>query len=307
MCPTDPATVREFLQSRFNPRVDNVKQIGAGMFSQAFAFADDERGYVMRVSECLDDFQKDAFAREHFTAPGLPIPRIVHIDRFDNTRYFCITEHCAGRTLTERETDARVAAQLFDTLDVIHCTNVSQFIGWGIADANGTGRFDSWQNYLATLFNQKFDYDWAASQRLSFWDQNLFEEFFQAMKRLLDYCPSERFLYHGDFGFDNVLMDDLSITGAIDWAEFGYGDFLYDIAYLDYFSQNIPYGDLWMERAQASGRVIPNFHQRIQCYMLNIGLHDMAIAATLNRERAYIRARERTRSVLLPTRRAPTD
>lgn len=299
--------MREFLQLNFDSRVDNVNPIGAGMFSHAFALTIDEHAYVMRVSECLDDFQKDVFAHEHFAAPGLPIPRVVHIDRFDHTRYFCVTEHCAGRNLTEKENDVRVVAHLFDTLDTIHRAGVSQFGGWGIADANGRGRFDSWQNYLAALFNQKFDYDWSAFQRLSFWDQHLFEEFFRMMKRRLDFCPTERYLYHGDFGFDNILVDNGTVTGVIDWAEFGYGDFLYDVAYLDYFSRNIPYGDLCLERAQTSGRVISNFQERMQCYLLNIGLHNLAIAATLNCERSFIRARERIKSILLPARRAPTD
>ena len=127
------------------------------------------------------------------------------------------------------------------------------------------------------------------------------------MKRLLSYCPTERYLIHRDFGFDNVVADGARVTGVLDWAEFGYGDFLYDVAYLDYFSQNIPYGALWHERAIRQQRHVVHFEERMRCYMLNIGLHDMAIAATLDNERSYIRGHERTRSVLLPGRRAPTD
>jgi hypothetical protein len=65
----------------------------------------------------------------------------------------------------------------------------------------------------------------------------------------------------------------------------------------------LAYGDLWRERAGD----VPHFQERMQGYMLNLGLHGMAIAATLNREREYVRTRERSRSVLLPTRRAATD
>ena len=160
---------------------------------------------------------------------------------------------------------------------------------------------------MLALYNHKFDYDWAAMARQPFFEKNLFDEFFQEMQRRLPCCPSDRYLIHRDFGFANVMADGNRITGVLDWAEFGYGDFLYDVACLDHFSQDIPYGALWHARAKSLGRVEPNFQERMQCYMLNLGLHDMAIAATLGNERSYVRGRERTRSVLLPARRAPTD
>jgi len=304
----DPSFVREFLQSTFNAHANDVRFIGAGMFSQAFAFTVDAQQYIVRVSECLDDFQKDAFAHAHFSA-SIPIPRVIRIDRFEDTEYFCITERCPGKTLNDKKNadDLRIVPHLFATLDTIHRIDVSHSRGWGFADAKGNGHFDSWTESLLALYNQKFEYEWATLARLRFWDQQLFENFYGEMKRLLSFCSTERFLIHRDFGFDNVVANDACITGVLDWAEFGYGDFLYDVAYLDYYSQQIPYGDLWYARATTQGRVVPNFEERMRCYMLNIGLHGIAIAATLNQERAYIREHERMRSVLLPSRRASTD
>ncbi len=309
MSTLDPAIIRAFLQSNFDERANAVALVGAGMFSCAYSFVVGGRAYVLRVNAYLEDFQKDAFAREHFVSPALPIPKIVRIDKFDDTRYFCVTEHCAGKMLhdTNNADDLRIASQLFETLDAIHRIDVSRSRGWGLADANGDGRFDSWAESLMSLYNQKCDYDWAALARQPFFDKNLFDEFFQEMQRLLPYCPSDRYLIHRDYGFDNVVSDRTRITGVLDWAEFGYGDFLYDLAYLDYFSQHIPYGALWRERAAVQGRDVPHYEERLCCYMLDIGLHDMAIAATCGKKRAYTRARERTRSVLLPGRRAPTD
>lgn len=305
----DLGLVRAFLQSHFDERARDVTLLGAGMFSQAYSFGVDQQQYVVRVNAWLEDFQKDAFAREHFASAALPIPNILRIDQFDAARFFCITERCAGRTLKDSHNadDARIVPSLFETLDAIHRIDVSPSHGWGLADANGNGRFDSWAESLLALCNQKFDYAWEALARLPFFDKALFDEFFQEMKRLLSYCPTERYLIHRDYGFDNVVADGAHVTGVLDWAEFGYGDFLYDAAYLDYFSQNIPYGALWHERATKQGRDVPHFEERMRCYMLNIGLHDMAIAATLNNERSYIRGRERTRSILLPGRRTPTD
>jgi hygromycin-B 4-O-kinase len=263
----------------------------------------------MRVNSWLEDFQKDVFAREHFSSTALPIPQVVCIGKFDETQHYCITLRCEGRTLKDNNNadDLQVVPSLFDTLDAIHRIDVSPSHGWGLANADSHGQFDSWSESLLALDNRKFDYDWAALARQPFFEKNLFGEFFQEMKRLIPYCPSDRYLIHRDYGFDNVMTDGSRVTGVLDWAEFGYGDFLYDVAYLDFFSQNIPYGDLWYKRAKAQGRDVPNFQERMRCYMLCNGLHDMAIAATLGRERSYIRGRERTRSVLLPARRAPID
>ena len=78
------------------------------------------------------------------------------------------------------------------------------------------------------------------------------------------------------------------------------------MAYLDFFGKGISYGDLWREYAEARGLQVPHFEERMRCYMLHEGL-GMAVAALREDRRFYVRARERTRSVLLPARRAPTD
>ena len=297
-------TLLAFLQSHFDERADHITLLGAGMFSQAFSFVVGESQYAVRVSECLEDFQKDAFARAHFASALLPIPPVIRTERFDETRYACVTERCAGKTLKDNNNadDAQVVPHLFDVLDAIHSIDVSGSCGWGL-DVNGNGRFASWEESLLAFYNQKFDYDWDALARKSFFDAGLFDEFLAEMKRLLPYCSSRRYLIHRDFGFDNVVADGEHVTGVLDWAEFGYGDFLYDVAYLDYYSQEIPYGDLWCARSGT----IPYFQERMQCYMLNIGLHSLGIAGTLNDKRAFTRESERMKSVLLPTRRAPTD
>jgi len=309
MSSPDLETLRVYLQAHFDPRADHVVSLGAGMFARAFAFTVDERAYVARINAWRQDFLKDEYARAHFASPALPIPRVVHLTPFDATRDVCVTERCAGRTLRDNlnADDLPIAPQLFATLDAIHRVDISATRGWGLADTNGIGRFDSWHAALLALYNHKFDYPWDSFARHSFFEQKLVDEFFQAMRRFLPHCPNDRFLIHRDFGSANLVADGAQITGVLDWAEFGYGDFLYDLACLDYFSQDIPYGALWQERSAALGRAVPNFQERMQCYMLNIGLHDIAIAATLGDERAYIRGCERTKSVLLPARRAPTD
>ena len=87
----------------------------------------------------------------------------------------------------------------------------------------------------------------------------------------------------------------------------GRGDFVFDIAWLDFFSKEIPYGELWRDYAACRGYAVPGFDERMRCYMLWIGLDSMASVAVKENERSYVRHRERARSVLLPGRRSDSD
>jgi hygromycin-B 4-O-kinase len=301
--------VSQFLQANFHRDIASVQWIGSGWFSHAFSFIVGEQAFIFRVNSYLEDLQKDDFAYQHYASAQLPIPRVILIGKFDVTRHFCIAERCPGRTLSDMDEASirKVVPQLFETLDAIHRVNVSGYVGWGLTGANGNGHFDSWTDYLLSLSDQKFMHRWSTLQQHTFWEKDVHEAFFEEMKPLLPYCSSDRCLIHRDYGFDNVMTDRHTITGVLDWADCGLGDFVFDIAWLDFFSQEIPYGELWNDYAAAKGYDVPNLHERMRCYMLWIGLDSMASVAVKENERSYIRHRERTRSVLLPARRSDSD
>lgn len=181
-------------------------------------------------------------------------------------------------------------------------------------DRQERGQFASWPDYLRSFYNQKFAFTWSDLIKKTFLEKDVYEEekdvyeeSFTKIQALLPYCPPEKYLVHGDFGFDNLLLDRQRVTAVLDWAEMRFGDFLYDVAYLDFWSKKIPYGDLWKISCETDGRPVPHFEERMVCYMLHIGLSSLATAAMTKDERAYIRARERMRSVLKPGRRSVTD
>jgi len=88
------------------------------------------------------------------------------------------------------------------------------------------------------------------------------------------------------------MADGRRITGVLDWADYGLGDFVYDVAYLDYWSADIPYGALWREYAASQRCDVPHFAERMRCYQLHMALHDMAVAALQGDEEDYIWSRE---------------
>ncbi len=278
--------VRTFLQTRFDSRTSNVIFIGEGWFSQAFAFDVDGQKFIVRLNEHEEDFLKDQFAQTHFAA--VPIPKVIRIGRFDEKRFFAITERCPGEALKESGSSITVTPSLFKALDTLRQLDTAQHRGWGLTNAHGDGRFDSWGSYLLSLYNQKFEYDWRDLIRHSIIEHDLFRAYYDEMQKLIAYCPREKYVVHGDYGFTNVVADGDEVTGVLDWAEWKLGDFLYDVMYLDFWSDDIPYGSLWHAEHSA-----PNFVERMCCYTLHQGLGTMAIAAVKKDEGMYARVKER--------------
>ena len=296
--------IANFIKQHY-PHATEIVPLAAGMFAQAWAFSADGRDYVLRLNAFEEDFAKDEFAYANFASPALPIPRMVARGRYDETRHYAVTERRPGVTMS-RISDADLPPllpDLFAKIDAIHALDASRHTGWGLTDDAFNGRFPSWEIYLRSFHNQKFDYDWPALFAGGILEERLFREMEAEMIARLPACRSYRAIVHGDYGFDNVICHDGRVTGVLDWAEGRLGDPLYDVAYLDYWSR-LPLGDLWREQTRHDAA---DFEARMVCYLLHIGLASMVIAAHLRDERDYRRVRDRTVSALSPARRRSTD
>ena len=90
----DLAHAQAFLASRFGGEVSDVSPLGAGVWSQAFAFRRASRHYVIRFGAHGDDFARDRLAAA-FAGPALPIPAVVELgEAFDG--YYAIAERACG-------------------------------------------------------------------------------------------------------------------------------------------------------------------------------------------------------------------
>jgi hygromycin-B 4-O-kinase len=292
--------ILQFLCSVFHPAAEEVRWIAAGWFSQVFSFEAGEDSYIIRLNPYEEDFQKDVFAWQHFAGPDLPIPRILQIGKFDRRYHYAISERCAGGSLNNFEDDTirRLAPDMFHTIDVIRSIDVSGFAGWGLMSADGLGIFSSWSEYLHSLYNQKFVYDWQALARNTFLEGDVFETALAALQRLIPFCPQEKSLVHGDFGPHNLVSNGEVITGVLDWADMRLGDYLYDVAYLDYWIDDHFYVDQWRMRATSQGRVELHFDERIRCYKLFNVLNDLAVSAIESDLESYRETIERLRVIL---------
>ncbi|MEP0981030.1 aminoglycoside phosphotransferase family protein [Leptolyngbya sp. AS-A5] len=161
--------------------------------------------------------------------------------------YFAITEQCPGRTLNDLEPRLiqPTLPSLFEALHAIHTLDSSNYTGWGLTDASGNGRFASWQEYLLSFYNQKFAFTWDQLFEHTVMEQAFFKTVFAAMQIVLPFCSTAKYWVHGDFGFDNVMSNRQRVTGVLDWAESRLGDYVYDIAYLEFWSENVCYKQQW--------------------------------------------------------------
>jgi aminoglycoside phosphotransferase (APT) family kinase protein len=63
----------------------------------------------------------------------------------------------------------------------------------------------------------------------------LADGFFAQFTENLPFASEVRRLYHGDPGFNNLIVHDNKVSAVIDWAQMGYGDWMRDFARLDFW------------------------------------------------------------------------
>jgi hygromycin-B 4-O-kinase len=91
------AEARHFVAGYYGPRAADVRMLGAGECSRAYAFVLDGREAVVRFGPYVEDFRKDqAMAAHDYMA--LPIPAVIEIGAADDG-YFAVSERAPGEPL----------------------------------------------------------------------------------------------------------------------------------------------------------------------------------------------------------------
>jgi hygromycin-B 4-O-kinase len=292
--------VRALLAERFIAPAGLLVPVGGGQIAQTFAFTAEGRAYIIRFNHTnmLVNLEKEAYIYRHFAAPLVPIPPVHQIGHLDGFVY-AITEKMPGRSMMElpqAEVIASIPA-MFATLDAIHAGPVDATTGYGIFDANGVGLARSWRESLARIDEEEAPDDFFGRWHHMFEDTILEREVFQrvyaAMVRLLDRCPEERGLVHGNYGFGNLLLADGQVTAVLDWINAKYGDFVYDLAWLDFWAPALHFGERFAAHYTAQGRAVPAYAERLRCYEYYIGLDALRYFAKTDQHPEYIGTRNR--------------
>jgi len=251
--------------------IADLKPIQEGEESQAFSFVHQSKPYILRINPKIEGFKKDQYACDNFRSNRLPVPKVVKLGYFDDDHAFCISELIEGITLQDAKPEqiTELLQPLTDVWTAINETNISGTVGYGEFDESANGKYKMWQDFILSVL----DYNWNKVANLI--DRTLVENIKVELKRLASSCPSERRLVHGDFGANNVIVEDRQIKSIIDWENALYGDPLYDIAIAYFWSS-------WLLCMQKSAEYwdsqlskTDDYHIRIKCYKLRIALHEI--------------------------------
>jgi len=291
----------KFLSGKFGEAITLMPMV-EGQESQAFSFRHNNKDFVFRINPIIEGFQKDDHAYRNFSSAKIPIPKVVEHGAFDDNHVFCISEKAPGITLQDAD-ESTVTALLPDITSLwrsISEIDISNTVGYGIfSGKDGNAPFHSWRAYLLSIFDQE-KYDWEKVKNLTGVEAQLVDGLKSALLKLVEYCPEDRKLIHGDFGSNNVLIDvhTPKITAIIDWDCASYGDPLYDIA-IAYFwrtwlmcmEKTCGYWEAFLSSA-------PNYFERIMCYQLHIGLKEIYENASDGNTQTLAWCQERCRQIL---------
>jgi hygromycin-B 4-O-kinase len=277
-----------FLREHLGSDILDVEVVGAGAWSQCFGFVYGGRDLVVRFGDHVDDFEKDRRASA-FAGPALPVPMVTEIGEALDS-WFAISTRAFGEPLELLSpTDWHaVVPGLFAALDEIRTVDISATTGFGGWGGNGHAPHPSWAEFLMAV-----DAD-TPGQRTFGWRRKLaasplgaepFRAGLVRLATLVERCPDARHVVHADLINRNVLVDRGQISAVFDWGCSIYGDFLYDIAWFEFWSPWHPVIAATDVRSRARrhygslGLDVEDLDERVRCYALHIGLDHLAYNA----------------------------
>ena len=290
----DRAAILDLLQETFAEPIRELAPVQGGVVAQTLSFVVGDEEYILRfVTDSIDvSYQKEAFIYHHFASPSIPIPPILQVGHKGET-YYAISKKLPGRgleSLSQAEYE-QALPDIIETLYAIHLVDVSEWHGYGWLDDHGTGMFASWKEFLARIIEEErpdgFYGKWHRMFEDTFLERDFCDAVYAHMLRLLDVCPEERHLVHGGYGWNNVLVQDGEVTAVLDWVDTSYGDFVYDIAWIDFWSRGINHAGRFHQYYAEHGLPLEHYEHRIACYKCYMGLDAMRFYAKTGDREAY--------------------
>lgn len=282
------ADARAFLIGHLGAEPDSVEALRPGEWSSVYAIRRHSQNLVVRFSEYRDDFEKDrAVAR--WGTPALPVPPVLEIGEALGLSY-AITPRVPGDFL-EALDEGRVRAvlpSLLATLDAARSVDLSNTTGFGGWTASGGGVHASWRETILSVgvtIPPERSAGWRERLEASPTGSAPFEEAYALMRKLVEWCPEERHLIHDDLLNRNVLVEGDRISAVLDWGSSMYGDFVYDVALLEYgrawftASPGIDFLAEVRRHYAEIGLDVPHLEERVRCYAMKIGLGGMSYNA----------------------------
>lgn len=246
-----------------------------GMETQAFRVESARATRCLRIGFGLGGFRKDAWAASTF-GDVLPVPKVRAMGELPGGNAYCLSDWAPGETVQDLTPDQvqRITPLVFEAWTRLQAGVIDRTSGFGLLDPDTlTGPYRSHRERLrADLAGvEGWPDDWTDGR------QHAISAVVDRVGSLIDACPEERGLVHGDWGTNNILAEDDRVTAILDWEAAEIGDPLQDIA-----------GRFWefwppvstCVRAQADhadrqlGR-LPDYRARVLCHDLLTGISEI--------------------------------
>jgi hygromycin-B 4-O-kinase len=247
---------------------------------------------VIRFSNHGDDFDRDAYAFQ-FSSPDLLIPGVTHRGSLDGV-FYAVSQRVPGGFIDklDRVDYQRTLPSLLGTLDALRTAGVTSSTGYGGWDVSGNGMATSWPGHLrASLedFPDQRGGGWRPHLEASPTGADVFDRDVIVLERLLNDMPNVRHVIHSDLLNYNAFVRNHRVSGVIDWGCAMYGDFVYELAWFEFWSPWYPQWQGISVAAEAHrffadlGADLHDYRERLLCYQLHIGLSHQAYNASIGR------------------------
>ena len=255
------AAAAELLADRFSEAAVALERLPGGLESQAFRFDVGAEELVLRIGPSRRGFGKDRWAAD-VAGRHVPVPAVVEIGAFGETYAYCITQRLPGTTVDDLPPAeaADVVGAVAGAWAALASCDVESVAGFGDFDAEGRAPASTWRAVLlGTLEAATADDDGSVLETYA---------------ALVERCPEERALVHGDFGANNLLAHDGDVSGVLDWESALVGDPLHDVANTHFWATSLPCMDFQAARFDRTLGGVPDYRERVLCYALRIGLEE---------------------------------
>jgi hygromycin-B 4-O-kinase len=291
----EPSQVLALLYQYFSASVTDLVLVEGGSIARTFAFRTGGQDYIIRFNfdrMMQSNFPKEIYLWQRLVSTQIPVPPILQVGRLGDL-HFAISRKMPGKSLMHYKPEeiASVLPQIVETIDAIHHVNVSDTQGYGVFNDHGRGGATSWRAFLSKIADEEPEQDYYGKWHYLFDDtflaREVFDEIYHHMLGLLENCPEERYLVHGNLSLANILAHDGKLTAILDWLDARYGDFVYDIAILDYWSPTLGVSERFRWYYHDRQIAVPAYEERILCYQCFVTLDAMRFYAKSGDKSSY--------------------
>jgi len=271
--------VLKIIEQVFKKKPVKVEPIGNGVTSKAYSFKIKNLEYVFRIAESQNGYKKEESLFKLITYFDKTAPRIYKVGQIGK-KFFSISKRCKGVMADKIDFNNpdKLMLNFVKKVYSYHTLSLKNTAGYGNINLDGIGLNNNWGEYI--LEQKQFVSE--------YWDKDYFDFCRSKIQTIIKKLPNTRSLIHGDLGFNNVLVDKNKITGIIDWNDAKFGDFVYDIAYVSFWSKRTDYSKLFYEYYKTQGGLdLNNFRTRMGCYSIHIGLNLLNFFAKINDKKMF--------------------